>query len=55
MILAKMRREGGERTCKDHLQQIGTDSSQGIGALTHFKILNPEMFLSKGIKGTEME
>jgi hypothetical protein len=53
MTLSKMCREGGDRTCRDHLQQIGMAPSRGMGASTHLKVFNPEMFLSKGRKRTK--
>ena len=36
-----------DRSCRDHLQKIGTAPSCGMGPPTHLKDFNPDLFLSK--------
>ena len=45
--------ERGDRTWRDHLQYIDKAPSWGMRLLTHLKIFNPELFLSKGNAGTK--
>jgi hypothetical protein len=53
MTLARMCREGGDRTCWNQLQQISMAPGQGMGPPTHLKVFNPEMFLPKGRTGSK--
>jgi hypothetical protein len=38
----------GERTCREHIQTLGTDPGWGMGSQNHFKHTNQELLLSKG-------
>ena len=49
MTLAKMCKEGGDRNCRENRH----GSLSRDGAHIHLKVFNPEMFLSKGRKGTK--
>jgi hypothetical protein len=48
ITLAEMHREGGDRTFRDHLQQMDVAPVCDMGALSHLQVFNSEMFLSKG-------